>query len=196
MLATLAHDFGKPSCTREEEREGRRRIVSPGHEQAGGPLAEAFLARIGAPNEVLARVVPLVINHLAHLQAGTDRAIRRLALRLVPETVEALCVVMSADALGRPPRPPVIPPTITGLLERASALRLKREAPKPLLLGRHLLDRGMRAGKDVGRITRAAFEAQLDGEFQDLAGAFAWAAGRAELPLPPDTRSRLAAGNP
>jgi tRNA nucleotidyltransferase (CCA-adding enzyme) len=191
MLATLAHDFGKPSTTREEGREGRCRIVSPGHEQAGGPIAAAFLARIGAPNEVLARVVPLVINHLAHLQAGTDRAVRRLALRLVPETLEALCVVMSADALGRPPRPAVVPHTITQLLERATALRLKREPPKPLLLGRHLLKRGMRPGKDVGRITRAAFEAQLDGEFSNLAGAFAWTAAQADLPLPPETRLQL-----
>ena len=48
-LAVLAHDFGKPSTTARAERRGIMRWTSPGHEGAGGPLAEAFLRRIGAP---------------------------------------------------------------------------------------------------------------------------------------------------
>ena len=58
--------------THQAERDGRMRIVSPGHEEQGGPLAETFLTRIDAPNEIKERVVPLVMHHLAHLQAITD----------------------------------------------------------------------------------------------------------------------------
>lgn len=47
--SVLAHDFAKPQTTHEAEREGRMRIVSPGHEEQGGPLAETFLTRIDAP---------------------------------------------------------------------------------------------------------------------------------------------------
>ena len=49
----------------------------------------------------VARVVPLAANHMAHLQDITDRAIRRLARRLQPETVAHLCTVMTADAFAR-----------------------------------------------------------------------------------------------
>src|SRR6185295_13795146 len=101
-LSVLAHDFAKPETTREEIREGRLRIVSPGHEEEGGPLAEQFLARINAPNAIRERVVPLVTNHLAHLQTLSDRSVRRLARRLEPATIEELIVLITADQFGRP----------------------------------------------------------------------------------------------
>ena len=56
MFAALAHDFAKPQTTHEAEREGRMRIVSPGHEEQGGSQAEAFLTRIDTPNELKERV--------------------------------------------------------------------------------------------------------------------------------------------
>ncbi|MEJ1974158.1 MAG: hypothetical protein WDM96_17390 [Lacunisphaera sp.] len=48
-LAVLAHDFGKAVTTKQAERRGKLRWVSPEHEAAGGPLSDSFLARIGAP---------------------------------------------------------------------------------------------------------------------------------------------------
>ncbi|MGC3957419.1 MAG: polynucleotide adenylyltransferase [Verrucomicrobiota bacterium] len=105
MFAVLAHDFAKPQTTHIAEREGRMRIVSPGHEAQGGPLAEAFLTRIGSPNEIKTRVVPLVTHHLAHLQAASDRAVRRLANNLQPATITELCLVMTADQFGRHQNP-------------------------------------------------------------------------------------------
>ena len=127
-----------------------------------------------APNEILARVIPLVVNHLAHLHCSTDRAIRRLAHRLQPESIQSLCTVMSADALGRPPLPAVIPETITQLLQQSSQLELEVQGPRPILLGRHLLERGMTPGPRIGQVLNQAFEAQLDGAFLDLKGALAW----------------------
>ena len=138
-FAVLAHDFAKPSCTHTAERDGRLRIVSPGHEAAGGPLAETFLRRLGAPNALLDRVPPLVTNHLAHLQDATPRAVRRLANRLAPATIRELTTVMIADAFGRPPKPRDNPTGVTGLLAAAERLDLQAQAPKPILLGRHLI---------------------------------------------------------
>lgn len=192
MLAILAHDFGKPLTTRQEVRQGVLRIISPEHEAAGGPLAAAFLERMRAPNDVVARVIPLVVNHLAHLQAATDRAVRRLANRLAPETIHGLCVVMAADCLGRPPRPEVLPDTLIALKERAQGMSLQNRAPAPLLLGRHLVDLGMSPGRDMGTILAAAFEAQLEGAFQDLPDALRWLHSQSTLPLPEAARHRLA----
>ena len=178
MFAVLAHDFAKPQTTHQAEREGRMRIVSPGHEEQGGPLAEAFLTRIGSPNEIKERVIPLVKHHLAHLQTVTDRGVRRLANGLKPATIDELCLVMTADHFGRPPKPNVIHEGVTMLRAKAEELRLRDSAPKPLLQGRHLIDRGMQPGKHFGTILDEAFEAQLEGKFVDLDGALRWLAGR------------------
>jgi tRNA nucleotidyltransferase (CCA-adding enzyme) len=174
MFAVLAHDFAKPQTTHQAERDGRMRIVSPGHEEQGGPLAESFLTRLNAPNALKERVVPLVTNHLAHLQAINDRSVRRLANRLQPATIEELCLVMTADQFGRPPKPRDVHAGVQALRAKAEELRLREAAPKPILLGRHLIERGMKPGKRFGGILKAAFEAQLEGAFHDLDSALAW----------------------
>lgn len=173
-LATLAHDFAKPACTRRELREGRERIISPGHEAAGGPLAETFLTRLQVPLDLIARILPLVTHHLAHLQEPTPRSIRRLAHRLAPSTIQELGTVVTADASGRPPRPPGEPPGWIRLKTMAAQLALSAQSPKPILQGRHLIERGLKPGPEFGTVLAAAFEAQLDGAFADLAGALAW----------------------
>lgn len=185
MLAILAHDFGKPETTHREMKGGVERIVSPGHEEAGGKLAESFLQRINAPLEIQKRVIPLVKNHLFYIQEPTDRAIRRLARRLAPETIEHLCLVMRADAMGRPPRPPETPRGVSALLEKAGNLQLTTSAPTPILQGRHLIECGLQPSKRFGEILAAAFEAQLEGAFHDLPGGFEWLSNAHQLHKPP-----------
>jgi len=191
MLAVLAHDFGKPSTTQRVMKDGRMRIVSPGHDEAGVPLAERFLNRINAPGAVRERVLPLVLNHMAHLSTVTDRFVRRLAKRLAPETIEGLFLVITADSFGRPPQPPVVPEGVAALKAKAAELQVQAAAPKPILLGRHLIELGLQPGKQFGEILDAAFEAQLEGKFQDLATAFRWLAEQTEVMLPPEARKAL-----
>ena len=174
MLAILAHDFAKPQTTSRALRDGKWRIVSPGHEEAGGPVAESFMERISISHAVRERVVPLVTNHLAHLNAVTDRGVRRLAKRLEPETIEGLCLVIEADHSGRPPKPPGLPQGAKELLSKAAEMELQAAAPKPILQGRDLITRGMSPGKEFGQILEAAFEAQLEGKFSDHEGALKW----------------------
>ncbi len=174
MLAVLAHDFAKPQTTHRALKDGVMRIVSPGHEEAGGPVAEKFLERIHSPNIFAKRVVPLVINHLTHLNAVSDRSVRRLAKRLEPETIHGLCIVIEADHSGRPPKPPGLPQGAQDLLAKAEELKIQASAPKPILLGRHLMERGMTPGKEFGTLLNEAFEAQLEGKFFDLEGALKW----------------------
>lgn len=150
------------------------RIVSPGHEEQGGPLAEAFLTRINATNEIKERVVPLVMHHLAHLQTSSDRSVRRLANSLKPATIAEICLVMTADQFGRPPKPRVVHEGVIALRARAEELKLRESAPKPLLQGRHLIERGLSPGKQFGTLLDEAFEAQLEGKFTDLEGAQKW----------------------
>lgn len=179
LLAVLAHDFGKPMTTQYAERHGQMRWISPEHESMGGPLAETFLQRIGSPKELIEPVRALVVNHLIHhhgKQAGySDTQIRRLARRLIPATIDDLCEVMTADAWGRPPINPTPSLTlIAKLRERAQELTFRTEPPRPILLGRHLLARGMKPGPHLKPLLEEAFEAQLEGTFNDEAGALKW----------------------
>ncbi|KAB2660864.1 MAG: polynucleotide adenylyltransferase [Verrucomicrobia bacterium] len=173
-FALLLHDAGKASCTRRETRDGVERVVSPGHDREGGPLAAAFLERLAIPEAQRVRVVPLVTQHMAHLEDPTARAIRRLANRLHPATIRELVSVIAADSSGRPPLPRRVPESALRLLEKAEAMSLEAAAPKPLLQGRHLIARGLRPGPEFGECLRAAFEAQLDGAFSDASGAESW----------------------
>lgn len=178
MFAVLAHDFGKPGTTAYAEKRGAMRWVSPGHESAGGPLAKSFLRRIGAPLDYDTPVCALVVHHLAHHHGAaefTDTAVRRLARKLAPATIDDLALVMRADANGRPPlKSPEIHVRIDELVAKAHALAIADAAPKPIVLGRHLIELGMKPGPQFKPIIDAAFEAQLDGEFADESGGVAW----------------------
>ncbi len=177
-FAVLAHDFGKAATTVHAERRGTLRWLSPGHEEAGVPPAEAFLQRIGAPLDLVEWVRPLVLHHLAHHhgQPGfTDSAVRRLARKLAPASIDDLCTVMWADHLGRPPL--VSGDTedrIRALRDRAHALAVHDAAPRPLILGRHLVELGLAPGPSFKPILAACAEAQLEGAFTDEAGGRAW----------------------
>lgn len=178
-LAVLAHDFGKAVTTHQAERRGRIRWISPGHEAAGGPLAETFLARVGAPHEVAARVGPLVVHHLAHHHHDQptlrDTAVRRLARRIAPATLDELLAVMTSDHLGRPPLLSSEGERRIGILrEAARRLAVEHEAPRPIVLGRHLIGLGVKPGPHFGPALEAAFESQLDGAFADEPGGIEW----------------------
>jgi tRNA nucleotidyltransferase (CCA-adding enzyme) len=192
MMAALAHDFGKPGTTQIVLKEGRRRIVSPGHDETGAELAKVFLGRLRAPGAVVERVVPLVQNHLFQLTNVTDRAVRRLAKRLAPESIEGLCLIMTADSMGRPPRPAVEPENVKALLARSRELNVRTGPPAAILMGRHLIEAGLPPGKGFAAVLRQAYEAQLEGAFGDLPGALAWLGRRAEFEFPEEVKIQLA----
>ncbi len=177
-LAVLAHDFGKPGTTKQAERRGKLRWTSPEHEAAGGPLAETFLHRIGAPLELITYVRPLVVNHLLHHDGPAeyrDTTVRRLSRKIAPATIDDLIAVMRADHLGRPPLVSAETEKRLGYL-RASAQRLALEhaSPKPIILGRHLIALGRSPGPEFKPALDAAFESQLDGAFSDEADGIEW----------------------
>ena len=185
MLAVLAHDFGKPATTVRAERRGVLRWLSPRHEEAGAAPSETFLRRIGSPLNLVEWVVPLVRHHLAHHagqpqpEAGqpafSDSAVRRLARKLAPATIDDLCLVLWADHLGRPPLVSAeTEARIHALGEHAQALAVADAAPRPLILGRHLVQLGLAPGPQFKALNEARAEPQLEGAFTDEAGGVAW----------------------
>ena len=61
------------------------------------------------------------------------------------------------------------------LWNAASELDLVEEAPQPYLMGKMLMDMGVKPGKQMGEIIKKSFELQLDGEIKNAEEAIAWA---------------------
>ena len=56
----------------------------------------------------------------------------------------------------------------------ARQLQVVDEKPVAIVRGEHVLGLGVAPGKRVGELLHAAYEAQLDGEFGDVASGIAW----------------------
>jgi tRNA nucleotidyltransferase (CCA-adding enzyme) len=173
MLGALAHDFGKPATTAFSD----GRIRSIGHEEAGVPPALRMLDRLQVFTldgyDVRGQVAGLVAHHLKpgswHKSPSPvgDGAFRRLAQKV---DLELLARLAEADCVGR--RPGVFDcSAMTWFLEHARALGVEHAAPKPLLLGRHLIELGVAPGPAMGALLRRVYERQLDGDVTTLADA-------------------------
>jgi tRNA nucleotidyltransferase (CCA-adding enzyme) len=169
MLGALCHDLGKPLTTVEAE----GRVKSPGHEDAGVPLATRLLDRLNVQTldgyDVRRAVLGLVAEHMrpnAFLKSSTpvsDGAFRRLAQRV---DLELLARFAEADCEGRGGRFDCS--ASQWFLSRARALGVEHAPPPPLVLGRHLLPLGVPPGPRMGEILRAVYEKQLDGEVRSV----------------------------
>ncbi len=165
-FAVLCHDFGKPLTT--EFREDRLR--SYGHCEAGEQPTRAFLGRMTDQADLIDAVVALVRNHMCvdelYGNRAGDTAIRRLASRV--KRIDRLVRVATADrnGRGRPEKKPF--PAGDWVSQRAEALAVRDAEPVRIVMGRHLIELGLKPGPHFGRILAACYEAQLDGIVTDL----------------------------
>jgi tRNA nucleotidyltransferase (CCA-adding enzyme) len=171
LFGALCHDFGKPATTRTID----GRITSYEHDALGVPLAEAFLSRLRAPAELTRRVAALVRHHLApallHKGGASAKAYRRLARELDAAGVSAalLLRVAKADHLGRTTEDALarVFPAGEHFQKRMDSLELLDEGPKDVVLGRHLMARGLPPGPEFGRILARCREIQDETGWDD-----------------------------
>ena len=169
MLGALCHDLGKPMTTAFLD----GHVRSPGHEVAGLLPATRLLDRLNVHTldgfDVRQAVLGLTAHHMAphaFRKSPTpvgDGAFRRLAQKVDLELLARFC---QADCRGR-----------TGtfdcsamdwFLDRARRLGIEHAPPKPLVLGRHLLELGVPPGPGMGKLLKHIYEKQLDGEVTTL----------------------------
>ena len=181
MLGAVAHDFGKPPTTQFFD--GRWRSHS--HDEAGVEPTISFLDTLGIYTlngyDVRDQVIQLVRYHLKpgefykaeSKQPVGDGAFRRLARKVEPDL---LYRVAKADSLGR--NPDWLPPekrfgseAQEWFIERVRSLNIEKKAPEPILMGRHLIELGLKPGPEFKRILEAVYEMQLDSRVMDLPSA-------------------------
>jgi tRNA nucleotidyltransferase (CCA-adding enzyme) len=179
MLGALCHDFGKPATTQFFD--GRWR--SHAHDEAGIEPTISFLDRLNIHTldgyDARNQIIQLVKYHLKpgefykqreHLGDG---AFRRLARKVEPDL---LCRVSRADNLSRngdwiPREKWFTPASQDWFLEKARELQVEHKAPKPILMGRHLIELNLEPSPKFKEIIDAVYEMQLDGKITDLAEA-------------------------
>jgi len=175
MLGAVCHDFGKPATTAVLD----GRIRSMDHEEQGVAPALTFLDRLNVRSidgyDVRQQVVGFVAQHLKPgmwfkvRQEVGDGAFRRLAQKV---DLELLARLAKADCLGRSPG--VFDcSAMDWFLDRARSLGVEHRPPAPILLGRHVLELGLKPGPRVGEILKAVYEQQLDGTVKTLDEAIA-----------------------
>ncbi len=174
MLGALCHDFGKPPTTQFFD--GRWR--SHGHDEAGIEPTISFLDKIGIYTldgyDVREQVIQLVRYHLLpglfYKNPPGAGAFRRLARKVEPDL---LYRVAKADALGR--NPEWMPKekwfkaeAQEWFWEKVKNLNVETKAPEAFLMGRHLIELGLKPSKEFGDLTKAVYELQLDGKITNL----------------------------
>jgi tRNA nucleotidyltransferase (CCA-adding enzyme) len=157
MVSAMCHDLGKANTTKFFD--GRFR--SHGHEEAGVPLTQSLLKRLGQLR-LTDEVTPLVEHHLAPVTLTTDKAIRRLSTK-VPR-LDLLAQLSRADSGGRPPLANTQAfDKIDAFDERVKNLDLSDGPPKMLATGDHLIAMGQTPGPKFKELLGKVYEAQLDG---------------------------------
>lgn len=155
MLGALCHDLGKPATT--ELRDGR--IRSAGHEAAGEAPTRSLMGRLRADQRLTEQVVALVQTHLAPtlypLQGAGRGAYRRLARHLIRggADIDLLVRVNRADHLGRTTEDALLRQHPQGDIFRQKVQQAGAEAPTAVhgaVMGRHLIERGMKPGRGFG----------------------------------------------
>lgn len=162
FLAILCHDLGKPLCTKVIN----GKITSHKHESLGLEPTLSFLEKLTNDKKLIKAVIPLVQYHLSpfqlYLAKSSDKAIKRLSLKV---DIEMLCKVCLADCLGRTiPNKSKCYKAISWLITKASELKVSNEAPKPLVMGKDLIELGYKPSREFKEILDFAFDLQIDND--------------------------------
>ncbi len=180
LFAMLCHDFGKPQTLSFENRDGILRIHAYGHPNAGAPIAEKFLTKIGVPESMKKRIVALVREHLVGSMCGpngfTKRALHRLSLRLVPENIRNLIRIVRADGAGCAGDRHIGKDSISEQLWAKAVEEHLEDGPiKAVLNGDTIMhETGLTTGPEVGLLVKQAYSAQQQGSFKTLEEGIAW----------------------
>jgi len=164
LFAILCHDLGKAIAT-TVDKNGRIRAI--GHEYKGIEPTKSLMYRLSNEHDFIASLLPLVEHHLKPSQfyaaKSKDAAIRRLATKV---NIEELVLLAKADFLGRSTPEALAKKYYAGqwLLDKAKALNVNKNPPKPLIQGRDLIALGYKPSPKFKKILDEIYTLQLEGK--------------------------------
>lgn len=162
MLSALCHDFGKAVCWTEVNGV----IHSYRHETEGLPLVQQFLTRITTENKLIQYVLNMTELHMApNIMAGA-RAKLKSTNKLFDSAAEPLDLIQLSicDGLGKIPQ---CRDTEEFLMQRYRKFR--EIMAKPCVMGRDLIEAGLKPGEQFSEILAYAHKLRLAGCDKDSA---------------------------
>lgn len=164
----LLHDIGK-CLVAEQTPEGHYRFE--GHDVAGSGVIDDIGRRLRFPQPLIESIEKTTDLHMQPLNSGSsgpsERAVRRFQHRAGPHLYDVEQTVR-ADAGER----------YDDSWDVFWSPRTEQNDVAPILMGRHLIERGMSPGPQMGDTLRRALEHQLDTGETDIDRLFEIAANR------------------
>ena len=135
------------------------------HAVSAQNMAEMLHASVDIPKNTSARISQMLSEQANVHDQMTDADIRRMAHRMGPATIEELSMLTHA-VRGDEGRD-----TAQTLLQRAQELGVSQAAPRPILQGRHLMQKGVKGGPWIGKTLAHVYDKQLNGDVTDMESA-------------------------
>lgn len=163
-FGSLLHDVGKPPTFRRSDR-----IRFNGHDRVGARMTEAILERLRFPNDLKAQIVACVEGHMRFKdvrqmrESTLKRFLQRETFETELEQHRIDCLASHGDLSNW-----------RFLKKKIKSLTREEIKPAPLVSGRDLLALGYAEGPLIGKILRAAEEAQLEGKLASKGTALEW----------------------
>ena len=182
-LAALFHDIGKPAAKKiiretvldGEKKDGSKKEIETitfyNHEAQSEKLTRQIMTRLKFSNDMIDSVCHLVKEHMFHYESSwSAAAVRRFIIRVKPECMEDLYDLRLADMYGMYNEKVDVrysasielllelKERVKAELEKATALSLKSLAVN----GRDLMDLGIPAGKELGRILNELLDCVIE----------------------------------
>ncbi|MCR5385663.1 MAG: CCA tRNA nucleotidyltransferase [Treponema sp.] len=170
-IAALLHDSGKPLARTERNEQGLTIFNFYNHEKYSVQIARKIMTRLKFSNAQTDYVCHLIENHMFHYESSwSDAAVRRFIVRVGTEYIEDLIDLRLADMYGKYNQDVRIHDSascalLVELLDRVKSVEKQQDAlsMKDLKVnGRNLMQEGIPAGKNLGRILNELFETVLD----------------------------------
>ena len=182
-LAALFHDIGKPAAKKilhetvldGEKNDGSKKEIETitfyNHEAFGERITQKLMTRLKFSNDMISNVCHLVKEHMFHYESNwSEAAVRRFIIRVKPECIEDLYDLRLADMYGMYNEKVDVRYSESVKLLLELKARVEKELSKKTALslkslavnGRDLMQLGIPAGKELGRILNELLECVIE----------------------------------
>jgi len=182
-LAALFHDIGKPAAKKIEKKlvfdgdkkDGSKKEIETitfyNHEVFSEEITRKIMIRLKFSNDMTDNVCHLVREHMFHYESSwSDAAVRRFIIRVQAQCIEDLYDLRLADIFGMYNEKVELrySQNIQLLLELKERIKKELEKNNALTLkslavnGRDLIEAGIPAGKELGRILNELLNCVLE----------------------------------
>ena len=182
-LAALFHDIGKPAAKKilhetvldGEKNDGSKKEIETitfyNHEAFGEKITQKLMTRLKFSNDMISNVCHLVKEHMFHYESNwSEAAVRRFIIRVKPEYMEDLYDLRLADMYGMYNEKVDVRYSESVKLLLELKVRVEKELSKKTALslkslavnGRDLMQLGIPAGKELGRILNELLECVIE----------------------------------